>query len=95
MNDEFAPLAYTLTARADTTTVHLQQPMNQRQTDAEPSLPTFVLGMDLCKEIKNSWQLLSGNTHARVTDADGDFATFLAHGKRDVSTWLRVFGGIA
>ena len=72
MDDEFAAAIDAVAAHFDVAVVHFDQSMNQRETETKSAFGARERADDLIKSFKQMGQIFSGNSNARVFNADDD-----------------------
>jgi hypothetical protein len=63
--------------------VHLDQPLDQIQSDPEPSLGAIEAGVDLGEHVEEARQVLGGDSDAGVLDAHDRVRILDSHRKAD------------
>ena len=78
----------------DRAAVHLDQPLHQRQPDAQAALRAVERAIDLREEVEHLGQHLRGNADAGVAHAEHRLLPFPRRGNPDRAALRRVLGGV-
>ena len=93
--DEFAAATAPLAGSRNDASVHLDERLDDRQSDAEPPLRPIDRGVGLSEEIEDPAERLGRNPDALVDDADDHVVVLAVPDDGDRPPFLAVFGGVA
>ena len=93
-DDELAPLARPVAAGLDAPAVQLDQPLDQRQADAEPALRPHQRRFRLREHLEDARQHLGGDADAVVLDRHDHVAPLPLGTQPDAAAFLGVLGGV-
>ena len=93
-HDELAALARAVALRLDGAAVHLDQPLHQRQADAQPALRALQRPVHLGEHVEDAGQHLGRDADAGVPDPDHRLLAVPLDGEPDAPAALGVLGGV-
>src|SRR4051812_17653186 len=93
-DDEFAPHSWAFTAGLNTAAVHLNQPLDQRKADAQPTLRLLSVAFHLCIYVEYFRQHVGWDADSRISHFHHGVTALALDRQSDVTAFLRVLCGV-
>ena len=74
--------------------MHQNEPLDQRQSNAQSAFRAIQSPIGLSEEIENMWQKFWGDADSRIANPNHRLLAFLLNGEPDVAAFVRILGGI-